>query len=52
MARELTKRDVAAKGRGVSEKFGIGPIERLEEALRKRREDKANAPPTLANRVD
>ena len=50
MAREVTKRDEAVnpnKPRGVSEKYGIGPVERLEEALRKRREDKANAPPTL-----
>ena len=55
LAAEASKRDVAAnqnKRRGMSEAVGVGPAQRMEEAIRKRQEEAANEPLTLEKTVD
>ena len=52
---EAGKRDVAMnpnKRRGMSESVGVGPAQRLEEAIRRRQEEAANEPLTLEKTVD
>lgn len=55
LAAEANKRDAAInpnKRRGLSENVMQGPAQRLEEAIRKRQEEAANEPLTLAKTVE